>query len=89
MPLIVNRGSGAMVYDIDGNGYVDYCGSWGPLIHGHAHPAISKAAKDAIDHGTTFGITCDAEEKLAKLIVSADPFDGEGALCFFGNRGMQ
>jgi glutamate-1-semialdehyde 2,1-aminomutase len=72
-PLVVNKGVGDMVYDIDGNGYVDYCGSWGPLIHGHAHPAICQAAKDAIDNGTSFGITCDGEEKLAKLIVNAIP----------------
>ena len=72
-PLIVDRGAGDRVFDIDGNGYIDYCGSWGPLIHGHAHPAVCKAAKEAIDRGTSFGITCEAEEKLARLVVGALP----------------
>ncbi len=73
LPVIVERGEGDRVYDLDGNEYLDFCGSWGPLIHGHAHPQIGQAAKEAVDKGTTFGITCSAEEKLARLIVSLIP----------------
>lgn len=55
-PLVVEKGVGDKVFDIDGNAYVDYCGSWGPLIHGHAHPEISKAAKEAIDREQLLGL---------------------------------
>jgi len=72
-PMIADRGEGDMVYDIDGNGYIDYCGSWGPLIHGHAHEAIVSAAKERIAKGSTFGISTMSEEKLARIIIKHVP----------------
>src|SRR6266567_4187146 len=55
-PFFVNRAKGARVWDVDGNEYVDYVGTWGPAILGHAHPRIIKAVKDAAENGTSFGI---------------------------------
>ncbi len=72
-PLVVERAAGAMVYDVDGNSYIDFCGSWGPMIHGHAHPAIVEAAQWRLAQGTSFGITSTAEEKLARLITKHVP----------------
>lgn len=73
MPLIVSRGQEDMIYDVDGNTYIDYCGSWGALIHGHAHPQITRALKERIERGTSFGITSDVEELLAKKVVGLVP----------------
>lgn len=72
-PLVVDRGSGDIIYDVDGNDYIDYCGSWGPLIHGHAHPAIVSAAYQRMLMGTTFGITSAIEEQLARKVVELMP----------------
>jgi glutamate-1-semialdehyde 2,1-aminomutase len=52
-PVVVERGAGALVYDVDGNEYVDYLGSFGPLILGHAHPAVVEAVHAAADGGTS------------------------------------
>lgn len=68
-PLVAERGEGDMIYDADGNGYIDYCGSWGSLIHGHAHPTILDAVSRRMAKGTSFGITTEIEEKLARKIV--------------------
>ncbi len=68
-PLVVARGEGDLIYDIDGHQYIDYCGSWGPLIHGHAHPEVIKAATSRMALGTTFGITTEVEGMLAKTII--------------------
>ncbi len=73
LPLIAERGDKDMIYDVDGNGYIDYCGSWGPLIHGHSHPAICKAACDQIALGSTFGLSCEPENTIAHLIKEAVP----------------
>ena len=72
-PMIVEKGEGALVYDIDGNAFIDYCGSWGPLIHGHAHPEILAAVQQQLVKGTTFGITNSVEDKLARLIIKHFP----------------
>lgn len=72
-PMIVERGEGDLIYDLDGNIYVDYCGSWGPLIHGHAHKEILTAAQTQMQKGTTFGITSPIEEKLARIITKHVP----------------
>lgn len=72
-PLVVERGAGDLIYDVDGNSYIDYCGSWGPLIHGHAHPAIIDAAYKRMLMGTTFGITSAIEEQLASKVVDLMP----------------
>lgn len=68
-PLIVERGEGAYVYDVDGSRYLDYCGSWGALIHGHAEPTIMKAVSERMEKGTSFGISCSVEAKMAAEVV--------------------
>src|SRR6185312_13852515 len=64
-PLFVERGEGAEIVDVDGNRYVDYVCSWGPLIAGHAHPAIVAAVTEAATRGTTFGAPTPGEVELA------------------------
>jgi glutamate-1-semialdehyde 2,1-aminomutase len=72
-PFFVNRAKGAHVWDVDGNEYVDYVGTWGPAILGHAHPKIISAVKAAADHGTSFGIPNPFEVTMAKFICSLVP----------------
>lgn len=72
-PIVAERAVGDLLYDVDGNCYIDYCGSWGPLIHGHAHPKILAAAQKRMAMGTTFGITTSIEEKLARAIIKHMP----------------
>jgi glutamate-1-semialdehyde 2,1-aminomutase len=72
-PLFIRRGEGAHIFDVDGNEYVDYVGSWGPLILGHAHPAVIAAVTEAARRGTSFGAPTEAEVRLAKLVVEALP----------------
>lgn len=72
-PMIVDRGVEDLVYDLDGNAYIDYCGSWGPLIHGHSHPEIIAVAQEQLSKGTTFGIISSVEEKLASIIIKNVP----------------
>jgi glutamate-1-semialdehyde 2,1-aminomutase len=67
-PFFVNKAKGARVFDIDGNEYVDYVGTWGPAILGHAHPKIVQAVKDAAEQGTSFGIPNPLEVKMARLL---------------------
>ena len=72
-PLFIERGEGAYLYDVDGNRFIDYVGSWGPLILGHAHPAVLAALTRAAAHGTSFGAPTEAELHLAELITAAMP----------------
>jgi glutamate-1-semialdehyde 2,1-aminomutase len=72
-PFFVNRARGAHVWDVDGNELIDYVGTWGPAILGHAHPKIIAAVKAAADHGTSFGIPNPLEVTMAKLICSLVP----------------
>jgi glutamate-1-semialdehyde 2,1-aminomutase len=72
-PPFLVRGAGARVWDADGNEYIDYVGSWGPLILGHAHPAVVKAIWDAASNGASFGASTPAEADLAELVVKAYP----------------
>jgi len=73
-PLIIERGSGAHLYDADGNKLLDYVCSWGAMILGHANPAISAAIADQAQRGTSFGVTTELEVELATLITQAIPF---------------
>jgi glutamate-1-semialdehyde 2,1-aminomutase len=73
-PLIIERGSGAHLYDADGNELLDYVCSWGAMILGHANPAISAAIADQAQRGTGFGVTTELEIELATLITQAIPF---------------
>lgn len=72
-PIVFARGDGAYLFDIDGNRFVDYIGSWGPMILGHQSPLISKAVHSAVDRGTSFGAPTIAENDLADLIIAAVP----------------
>lgn len=68
-PMVVKCGQGDTITDMDGNRFIDYCLSWGPLIHGHAHPAVLGPVQARMAMGTSFGITTEIEEKLARKIV--------------------
>src|SRR6201988_3557540 len=70
-PLFIARGSGAQVVDADGRSYLDFVGSWGPLIPGDAHPAVVGAVSEALARGTTCGAPCEAEVQLAERVVAA------------------
>jgi glutamate-1-semialdehyde 2,1-aminomutase len=72
-PFFVNKASGSKIWDVDGNELIDYVGTWGPAILGHAHPKIISAIKAAADHGTSFGIPNPLEVKMAKLICELVP----------------
>jgi glutamate-1-semialdehyde 2,1-aminomutase len=73
-PLIIERGSGARLYDADGNELLDYVCSWGAMLLGHANPAVSAAIADQAQRGTSFGVTTELELELAILITRAIPF---------------
>ena len=70
-PPFLARGRGARVVDVDGNVYLDYVGSWGPLILGHAHPAVLRAVRAAAARGTSFGAPTALEVELAEAVCSA------------------
>ncbi len=72
-PLFITRGKGSHLYDADGNEYIDYVLSWGPLILGHAHPRVVAALKEAVERGTSYGAPTELETELAKLIKEAMP----------------
>ncbi|MCL5022809.1 MAG: glutamate-1-semialdehyde 2,1-aminomutase [Nitrospirae bacterium] len=72
-PLFISRAKGSKIYDADGNGYIDYVLSWGPMIVGHAHPRVVKAVKDAAEKGTSFGAPTAIETELARLATAAFP----------------
>ena len=72
-PIFVERAAGAEIIDVDGNIYVDYVCSWGPLIHGHAHPAVLEAIVEAAALGTTFGAATAGEVELAEMVCARMP----------------
>lgn len=72
-PIVIARGEGAYLHDVDGNRYIDYVGSWGPMILGHQHPKVSAALHAAVDRGISFGAPTEAENQLAELITAAVP----------------
>jgi glutamate-1-semialdehyde 2,1-aminomutase len=72
-PVIVASGAGSRITDVDGNSYIDYCGSWGPLILGHAYPAVVEAVRAATGRGTSYGIATEGEVELAKLVCDSVP----------------
>ena len=72
-PLFIARGLGSKIFDVDGNVYIDYVGSWGPLILGHAHPEVVEAVKAAAELGTSFGIPTTLEVDLAQMITKLVP----------------
>src|SRR5579862_6588308 len=72
-PLFIARGEGPYLFDIDGNQYLDYIGSWGPLILGHAHPRVVRAVEEAVRRGMTFGAPTEQESLIAEMIIDAVP----------------
>jgi glutamate-1-semialdehyde 2,1-aminomutase len=72
-PIFMKSGAGAMLYDLDGHEYLDYLMSWGALLLGHAHPAVTRAIANAASSGTSFGTPTELETQLAELIVSMMP----------------
>lgn len=70
-PLFIDRGEGCLIYDADGNRFIDYIGSWGPLILGHRHPAVMDAITAVLERGTSFGAPIDLEIQLAEMVVDA------------------
>lgn len=72
-PIVVDRVQGAYLWDVDGNQYIDYVGTWGPAICGHAHPNVVAALKEACDRGTSFGAPCALENVLAEMVIEAVP----------------
>ncbi|MCP2604970.1 glutamate-1-semialdehyde 2,1-aminomutase [Candidatus Aminicenantes bacterium AH-873-B07] len=72
-PCFIYRGNGSKIWDIEGNEYIDYVLSWGPLILGHSHPKIVEAIKEEMEKGTSFGAPTEIEVKLAKLITELIP----------------
>ena len=72
-PRFIERGAGAYLYDVDGNRYIDYVLSWGPLIHGHAHPHVIEAITRTAADGTSFGAPTELEVRLAEMVIAAMP----------------
>src|SRR5437773_7164387 len=72
-PPFIARGEGPYLFDMDGNQYLDYVASWGPLILGHAHPRVVRAVEEALHRGASFGAPTELETQLAELIVALVP----------------
>lgn len=72
-PIVFDRVNGAYIWDVDGNKYIDYVGTWGPAICGHAHPEVISALHTALDKGTSFGAPCVLENILAEMVIDAVP----------------
>ncbi|MEJ2695122.1 MAG: glutamate-1-semialdehyde 2,1-aminomutase, partial [Candidatus Sulfobium sp.] len=72
-PLFIKKAKGSRIYDVDGNSYIDYVLSWGPMILGHAHPRVVKALKKAVENGTSYGAPTSLEVELARLVLQLYP----------------
>lgn len=72
-PIFMDHGRGSKIYDVDGNEYIDYVLSWGPLILGHTHEKVKAALYEAVDKGTSFGASTELENKMAKLVIERVP----------------
>ena len=70
-PLFIDRAEGCLIFDVDGNRYIDYVGSWGPMILGHRAPTVIEAIGDVLTRGTSFGAPTDLEVELAQLVIKA------------------
>ena len=73
VPLFIERADGALLYDVDGKAYIDYVGSWGPMVLGHNHPAIRHAVIEAAERGLSFGAPTEMEVKMAELVTQLVP----------------
>lgn len=72
-PVFISHAKGSKLYDVDGNSYIDYVGSWGPMILGHANHEVAEALKKAIDNGTSFGAPTELEVEMAELVIDCIP----------------
>ncbi|MCH7764835.1 MAG: aminotransferase class III-fold pyridoxal phosphate-dependent enzyme, partial [Candidatus Marinimicrobia bacterium] len=72
-PPFIKKGAGAYIWDEDGNRYIDFVGSWGPLILGHAHPEVISAVSHTLKNGTSFGAPTEKEIQLAEMIIERVP----------------
>ena len=72
-PVFIHKAEGCLIFDADGNRYIDYIGSWGPLILGHRHPAVVDAVVAVLERGTSFGAPIDLEVQLAEMVIAAVP----------------
>src|SRR5712691_11871181 len=85
-PFFAEKARGARVWDVDGNEYIDYVGTWGPAILGHAHPQIIQAVQRTAEKGTSFGIPNPLEVRMAELICSAVPSVQKVRMCNSGTE---
>jgi glutamate-1-semialdehyde 2,1-aminomutase len=85
-PVFVRSAAGCMLVDLDGNAYIDYVMSWGPLILGHAHPPVIAAIRDAAERGTSFGAPTEAESELAELVIAMVPSIERVRFCSSGTE---
>ena len=85
-PFFVQRAAGSHVFDVDGGEYVDYVGTWGPAILGHAHPKVIRAIQETAVHGTSFGIPNPLEVQMARLVCSAAPSVEKIRMCNSGTE---
>jgi glutamate-1-semialdehyde 2,1-aminomutase len=85
-PIFVRSADGCMLVDVDGNAYIDYVMSWGPLILGHAHPAVVDAVRDAAGRGTSYGAPTEAETELAQLVIAMVPSIERVRFCSSGTE---
>src|SRR5215212_6275950 len=85
-PFFAQRALGAHVFDVDGNDYIDYVGTWGPAIHGHAFPPIIETIQKAAARGTSFGIPNPLEVAMARLIIEAVPSVQKVRMCNSGTE---
>ncbi len=72
-PPFIQRAQGSKIYDVDGNEYIDYVGSWGPMVLGHNHPAVKEAVSRALENGASFGAPTEIEVEMAQLVVDLVP----------------
>lgn len=72
-PIVFDRVKGPYAWDVDGNRFIDYVGSWGPAICGHAHPEVTAALQETLEKGTSFGAPCELENQLAEMVIEAVP----------------
>lgn len=72
-PLFIQRALASKIYDVDGNEFIDYVGSWGPMILGHCHPKVVAALKSAVENGSSFGAPTELETTLAEMVIDAVP----------------
>ncbi|NQT69606.1 MAG: aminotransferase class III-fold pyridoxal phosphate-dependent enzyme, partial [Desulfobacteraceae bacterium] len=72
-PVFIDRAIGCLLFDADGNRYIDYVGSWGPMILGHRHSAVIETIENVLNRGTSFGAPTDLELELAEIVIEAVP----------------